>query len=171
MTTDKTDFQAEILAQVDCISSLEHERLVSYAKSYVYLTLRTQEIMSEISHNDQFVIDEYFNHPIPSCNSNSELIEMFDYLTQVYKKFSSLLKTDIQATGKLAFDDPGAYAKLISCRRHSTQKGTQLGQYNENKLSDFLYGDKKAFNIDHSYWFTVCETGQLQEPKSRVSST
>jgi len=165
-----TDFSEQMRAEMDLIESLDDDTLNRYARSYIYLQFRAEKILQQISNEDEFTIDEYFDRPIYSKESPHQLIQSLECLTELVRQLANLLKTDKKAMNQLAFDDPGAYAKTLSCRLNHIPPESPLGQYSNNLLSEFSNGKKKSFDRDHSNWLSILESGILKQTKSRVSA-
>jgi hypothetical protein len=169
------DFELKIDDQVELSQNLvEHmsrEELEKHTKDFIYFKLHIEHLMKSLSHQDRFCIDEYLNNPVKDINrhDSTSFIQEIQYLTELAKQFANIVKLEQKVMPQLAFDDPGAYAKILSYRRCQVPPGVYLNQYTGNLLSHFLAGERKAFNRDHNHWFVICESGQLASSDARVS--
>ena len=145
--------------------------LIEYAERFIYLQVRIELLTNRLSSNDKYVINEYYNNPAETQAKDEpeEFIAKLADLVKVAKQHSELLRADKISMKKLARDDPGAYAKALSYRRMSAKEGKPLGKFTENILSSYISGDNRRFDQDHTQWFVLCESGQLDKQDARVS--
>lgn len=153
------------------LEELDSKTLIEYAKQFIYLQIRIEQLTSKLSSDDRYVIDEYYDNPVElEVKDESEaFIAELAYLVKVARQHSDLLRADKTSMKRLARDDPGAYSKALSYRRKSTIKGKPLGRFTKNILSSYLSGDNSRFDRDHTRWFLVCESGRLDRQDARVS--
>ncbi|WP_300320752.1 hypothetical protein [Idiomarina sp.] len=165
------DIEEKLSLEIDALAHFDRETLVKYAKNFIYFQNKVEILQKGLSNDDRFVIDEYFDNPVDSSFSPEPrgFIGEVVYLTKIAKQLSSLLRADTKAMAQLARDDPGAYAKSLSYRRAKILPGEPLGKFSENLLSAYIAGQNKSFNRDHSHWYLMCESGQLESEQARVS--
>lgn len=170
------DYELSIDTQVelslDMVEQMSMEELVKHTKDFMYLKLHSENLIKNLSSRDRYLIDEYLNNPVTDRDrhNSTTFMQEIQYLTELAQQFANIVKLEQKVMPLLAHDDPGAYAKTLSYRRSQTPEGVSLNQYTTNLLSQYLSGDKKAFNRDHNHWFVICESGQLEHSEARVST-
>lgn len=154
------------------IESMNREKLIEYTKSFFELKHRAEDLSKVLNSDDKLQIESYLklNTLKNAAQRHESFLGNIDYLTLLLKHFSELLRVEKDVMSELAQDDPGVYAKVLSYRRKLLGQKKQFGCYTSNLLSEYLSGERKRFNRDHTHWFIVCESGSLEGRNTRISS-
>jgi|TARA_R110001632_G_scaffold60284_3_gene146392 hypothetical protein len=169
---DSYDFKLdeEFNYLIDDVDGYSREYLVEMVKKYMAVQLKVGYFKKELS-NEIHCLSIYMKtrELMPNGKVENSLLENINHLTTIVKFFVDQINTDKIAMGKLAIDDPGAYAKMLAYRMKYVHPMYPLGDYVKNELVNSISEEKTGFNNDHKYWHYALESKVLEDKSNRVS--
>lgn len=168
-------FKDEMEHALLCVQNMSKGELIKEVQEYYSLRLKTWQTPRYLTPNERDYLSTYLKltqrygkvYDQDETHQRS-FIDEIDYLIEIAKNFALLVEVESQVMSCLAYDDPGAYAKLLTYRKRELRTSRYLGDYTFNYLPSII-NNKSIVLQDHAQWLYTCESKQLESSQVRVS--